>query len=426
MSSSVSAPARGTSVVFLLMPFALAYGVSYFFRNVNAVAGPLLAREFSMGPAELGLLTSAYFFAFSVVQIPLGMALDRYGPARVNAVMALLGACGALCFGLAQDVATLGLGRALMGLGSGAALMASMSAVHVWVRREKVATSIGFIMCVGGAGALAASTPTQLAIDAIGWRNMFFVLAAFGAVFAVWVYSTKAHIEPVAQAQTLKQLAAGVVEVFASRPFWLVCLPLMLTLGTMLAFQSLWAATWMRDVAGFEDKEAIGNVLFGLNLGMTLSFLLAGWSAEKFLRYGISQLGALKIYFVLAFAAQAWLMAAPTFLPHVAWGFFAFAANALVLAYALLASWFPPALTGRVNTAVNVLCFSMAFFLQFSVGALLNRYPATAGHYAAAGYYTAWITLVVLQVAAFAWMVYRVRAPDTAHKPPLHHINAPK
>jgi len=399
------------------MPFALAYGASYFFRNVNAVAGPILAREFDLGPAELGLLTSAYFFAFSVAQIPLGMALDRYGPARVNAVMALAGASGALLFGLAQDIATLTLGRALMGLGSGAALMAAMSAVHLWVGREKVATSIGLIMCVGGAGALAASTPTQAAIDAIGWRNMFLVLALLAAGFAVWVFSTRAHVRPVAQSQSFRELAAGVGQVFSSGPFWLVCLPLMLTLGTMLAFQSLWAATWMRDVAGFEDKAAVGNVLFALNLGMTLAFLLAGWSGDRFARRGISRLTALKLYFVLAFLAQAWLMAAPTFLPHVAWGFFAFAANALVLAYSLLASWFPSSLTGRVNTSVNVLCFSMAFLLQFGIGALLNRYPATSGHYAAAGYYAAWIVLLTLQLAAFAWMAYRVRDPGSVHAP---------
>ena len=422
MPSSLQSPqspalsaARPVSVLLLLAPFALAYGASYFFRNVNAVAGPILAREFSLGPAELGLLTSAYFFAFSLAQIPLGMALDRYGPARVNAVMAMAGALGALLFGLAQDVSALSLGRALMGLGSGAALMSAMSAVHLWVGRDKAATSIGLIMCVGGAGALIASTPTQVMIDAIGWRHMFLLLSGLTALFAVWTFATRGHVKPAAQTQSFRQLAAGVGTVFSSGPFWLVCTPLMLTLGTMLAFQSLWAATWMRDVAGYEDRDAIGNVLFALNFGMTLAFLLAGWSGDVFARRGISRLASLKLYFVCALLAQTWLMAAPTFLPHVAWGFFAFSANALIPAYALLASWFPAALTGRVNTAVNVLCFSMAFVLQSVIGALLNFYPSVAGHYAVHGYYVAWSALVVMQLAAFAWMVYRARDRAPAH-----------
>jgi MFS family permease len=412
---SASSAVRPVSVFLLLVPFALAYGASYFFRNVNAVAGPILAREFALGPADLGLLTSAYFFTFSLAQIPLGMALDRYGPARVNAVMALAGALGALLFGMAQDVAGLTLGRALIGLGAGAALMSAMSAVHLWVPREKVATAIGLIMCVGGAGALAASTPTQVMIDAIGWRHMFLILAGLTALFAAGVFATRGQVRPAAQAQTFRELAGGVVTVFSNGPFWLVCLPMMLTLGTMLAFQSLWAATWMRDVAGYGDKGEIGNVLFALNFGMTLSFLLAGWIGDLFARRGYSRLAVIKMAFVLALLAQAWLMAAPAFLPHVAWGFFAFAANSLVPAYALLASWFAPALTGRVNTAVNVLCFSMAFVLQWVIGALLARYPSVGGHYAAAGYYIAWVTLLVLQVAAFAWMVYRVRDRAPVH-----------
>lgn len=416
LQTPVSISARPASVFWLLVPFALVYGASYFFRNVNAVAGPILAREFALGPADLGLLTSAYFFTFSLAQIPLGMALDRFGPARVNAVMAVMGAIGALLFGLAQDVATLTLGRGLIGLGAGAALMSAMSAVHLWVPREKVATAIGLIMCVGGAGALAASTPTQAAIDAIGWRHMFLILSGVTAVFALCVFSTRGQVRPAAQAQSFRELAGGVAQVFSNGPFWLVCLPLMLTLGTMLAFQSLWAATWMRDVAGYTDKGAIGNVLFGLNFGMTLAFLLSGWIGDQFEKRGYSRLSALTLSFVLALVAQAWLMAAPTFLPHVAWGFFAFAANSLIPAYALLASWFAPALTGRVNTAVNVLCFSMAFLLQWVIGALLNRFPSESGHYAPAGYYIAWTVLFVLQVAAIAWMVYRVkeRAPAQA------------
>ena len=408
-------PGRSASVLLLLAPFALAYGASYFFRNVNAVAGPILAREFALGPADLGLLTSAYFFTFSLAQIPLGMALDRYGPARVNTVMALAGALGALLFGLAQDVASLTIGRALIGLGAGAALMSAMSAVHLWVAREKIATAIGLIMCVGGAGALLASTPTQLMIDAIGWRHMFLILAGLTAVFALAVFSIRGHVRPAAQQQSVGELWRGVVTVFSNGPFWLVCTPMMLTLGSMLAFQSLWAATWMRDVAGYTDKAQIGNVLFALNFGMTLSFLFAGPISDAFARRGASRLAALKMSFVIAMLAQAWLMAAPTFLPHLAWAIFAFGANSLVPAYALLASWFPPALTGRVNTAINVLCFSMAFALQWLIGALLARYPAVNGHYAAIGYYIAWITLVVLQVAALAWMVYRVREHASAH-----------
>src|SRR6185436_3269411 len=112
---------------------------------------------------------------------------------------------------------------------------------HLWVAREKIATAIGLIMCVGGAGALLASTPTQLMIDAIGWRHMFLILAGLTAVFALAVFSIRGHVRPAAQQQSVGELWRGVVTVFSNGPFWLVCTPMMLTLGSMLAFQSLWA-----------------------------------------------------------------------------------------------------------------------------------------------------------------------------------------
>jgi MFS family permease len=185
-------------IFWLLLPFAAGYGVSYFFRTVNAVAGPMLAAEFNLGPDRLGFLTSAYFLAFSLAQIPVGIALDRFGPARVNIVMVLSGALGALIFGCSDSAWGLALGRALIGLGAGAALMSSMSAVHLWAGRDRAATTIGFIMTLGGLGAVVASTPTQWVIDRVGWRMVFLMLSALCCLIAIAMLGTLKASRPAA------------------------------------------------------------------------------------------------------------------------------------------------------------------------------------------------------------------------------------
>ena len=410
-SSLLSRPDRpGSTVIWLLLPFALAYGVSYFFRNVNAVAGPVLAQEFSVGPGGLGFLTSVYFLAFALAQVPLGVALDRFGPARVNLVMLLASASGAAVFALAGEISHLGAGRALIGLGSGAALMAAMSAAHLWVPQERRATSIGFIMVVGGVGALTASTPLQILIHQFGWRNVFWVLCALALVVSVLVWRTRGAVQPAAGTQTLAQLLAGVAEVFRSGFFWTIAMAVMLTLGTMLAFQSLWAATWMRDVAGMRDQIAIGNVLFAFNLGMACAFFGSGWLGDTLERRGIAPERTLIGYIALALAAQVWLMLWPNRLPHLVWGIYSFGANALVLAFSILPRRFAPALTGRVNTALNLLAFGTAFLLQWGIGAVLNLWPVVDGRYAATGYYRAWIVLLLLQALAAIWLAFATRA----------------
>ncbi|MBL8382016.1 MAG: MFS transporter [Burkholderiales bacterium] len=405
MTAGAAADGRRLSLFWMLLPFALGYGGSYFFRNVNAVAGPVLAAEFGLGPGDLGFLTSAYFLAFSAAQIPLGIALDRWGPALVNAVMLTCAAAGATIFGCADSEAMLILGRCLIGAGAGAALMSAMSAVHAWAPGGRAATYIGLVMTAGGLGAILASTPTQWLIDAHGWRMVFFLLAATSCAFACANLGVARRArQPAAAGQSLARLLAGVVSIYADMRFWRICVPLMFTLGTMLAFQSLWAALWMRDVAGIADPLAVANVLVAFNLGMTAAFLTAGWLGDTLKARGVPHVVTVKAFLALALVAQAWLMAAPAFLPHLAWGMLSYGANALMLGYALLAEHFPAELTGRVNTSLNLMSFSCAFFVQWGIGLVVSLWPAAGAGYAPQGYYAAWGILFAVQLVAVGWL----------------------
>ena len=81
-------------IATVLLPFAAGYYLSYVFRTINAVIASNLAAEFKLGPAELGFMTSVYFLAFVAVQLPAGVALDRYGPRRVQSALLLVAAVG--------------------------------------------------------------------------------------------------------------------------------------------------------------------------------------------------------------------------------------------------------------------------------------------------------------------------------------------
>src|SRR5262245_66191308 len=91
-----SVPVNAVLVVFC--PFAAGYYLSYFYRYVNAVIAKDLVRDFGIAPADLGLLTSAYFLSFALAQVPLGVMLDRFGPRRCVAALFLVAAAGALAF----------------------------------------------------------------------------------------------------------------------------------------------------------------------------------------------------------------------------------------------------------------------------------------------------------------------------------------
>ena len=145
--------------VRIFLVFAAAYFLSYSFRSVGAIIAPDLAHELQLNPRELGLLASVYFLTFFLAQPVIGVTMDRYGPARVNAVLMAIAAAGAAMFAAGDDLIALALGRALIGLGVAGALMTSFKAFVVWsAPRHREAIS-GGMMAVGGLAAVVTASP---------------------------------------------------------------------------------------------------------------------------------------------------------------------------------------------------------------------------------------------------------------------------
>jgi hypothetical protein len=84
---------------------------------------------------------------------------------------------------------------------------------------------------------------------------------------------------------------------------------------------------------------------------------------------------------------------------------YGFCSISAALAYAVLTPLFPPEMTGRLNTASNVLMFGFSFAFQWGIGAVLRLYPFTDGRYAPEGYAMALWILVALQCATLAWLL---------------------
>ena len=99
----------------VFVPFALGYFLSYLLRVVNAVIAPDLIAELNLTAADLGLMTSANFLAFTIVQLPVGILLDRYGPRRTDAALLLFAGLGCFIFANATTAGGLIAGRALIG-----------------------------------------------------------------------------------------------------------------------------------------------------------------------------------------------------------------------------------------------------------------------------------------------------------------------
>src|SRR4051812_48599473 len=253
--------AASLPVVTVFCPFVAGYFLSFFFRNVNAVISKDLAGEFQLTPADLGFLTSMYLLAFAVIQLPLGVLLDRYGPRRVVAALMCFAAAGALVFGLSQNLATLSIGRALIGLGVSAGLMGAIKAFSLWFPLSRLATLNGWYLAIGGLGSLCATAPAELVVEWLGWRGLFFILSGLSLLVSLVVFFVVPEKTLPGAGQTLRSQIAGFGRVFASLTFWRIALPAMMGQGIFISLMGLWLGPWLSDVAG-EDRHGVARQLF--------------------------------------------------------------------------------------------------------------------------------------------------------------------
>jgi len=348
----------------IYFPFAAGYLLSYLFRTVNAVISPELVRDLTLHPSSLGLLTSAYFLAFGAAQIPVGMLLDRFGPRRVEPVLLSIAATGALLFANADSLPALAFARAVIGLGVCACLMAPLKALAAWYPPERLGSLAGWIMVAGGLGALAASTPLELALRVTGWRNIFVALAVTTFAVALFIAWRVPDIPKPAHATGFRAQWAGVTAVFRHPRFWWLAPLGAFCMGSFFAIQGLWAV--LMEVEGETRSGAARHLLF-MSAAILLGFVSLGLFGTRLAARGVHARHIFSLGFGLAVVALAAIFLR---IPggYVWWTLYGLGTSVNVLAFAVLNEGFGRDLAGRSNTALNLMMFGGSFLMQWGIG----------------------------------------------------------
>lgn len=402
----MSSPSVMSRLLLVFLPFALAYVLSYLYRTVNAVIADELSVAVGVSAAGLGVLTSAYFVAFGAFQVPLGLLLDRYGPRRVEAGLLLVAAVGAAVFAMGEDLTTLIIGRALIGLGVSACLMAALTANVIWWPRERLPLLNGLFIAFGGLGAVFATTPVRLLMDYTDWRGLFFGLAVATAAAAVLLFTAVPERGlPGAGRASVGALLRGTADVFRSPLFWRLAPASGAIQGVFMAYIALWAGPWLRDVDQLDPMGVASHLQYAA-IGMVLGYAAFGLAADLFLRIGIQPLTVQTTGMVMTVVMQVAILMGWVS-PIIGWPLYTFFSTSAVMGYAVLSQRFPAELAGRVNTAVNLMMFAIAFSLQTGIGAFLSTYPPVAGGgYSPEGHWLSLLGVILLQAAALIWQIW--------------------
>jgi MFS family permease len=386
-------------------------------RAVVATIGPLLALEFGLSATELGMLAATFFAAYALTQLPVGVALDLYGARRVQTVLALVAGAGFALSAVASGPLALGVGRFVTGIGVAAGFMAMIKSATVWYPRDRIAAVTGVGVFIGAIGGLAATLPVQWLLPLVGWRGLFWLLAAAGCAVSLWI----AFAVPDAPSRAVRRERRGLVaeiaeygRIFGHPAFVRLVPAVMLMTALTFSYQGLWAGPWLRDASGLDDA-ARALVLFWFALGVMAGSLLNGQAASWLQRRGFDPMFVPYLGMAGLAAMQLALMLRPTdpVLLCAVWFAFAYCAAGGPASFAAVGQHFPPELAGRVATAINASMLALVFVLQNAIGAILDLWPRTAtGGWDPAGYGWALALTLVMQAGSALWLVAapRIRA----------------
>jgi MFS transporter, ACS family, D-galactonate transporter len=160
----------------------------YAHRGTLSVAAPFLMKDLGLNPAVMGILLSAFFWSYSLAQVPAGWLLDRYGLGRVYAIGFLTWTIAVALTGLTSSVAMLIAMRMLLGLGQGVPFPASARAVSNWFEGKERGGVIGVYLSGNRLGQAAIAAAGPIAIAFYGWRVFFIAAGIAGLVWlAAWL-----------------------------------------------------------------------------------------------------------------------------------------------------------------------------------------------------------------------------------------------
>ncbi len=171
--------------VLILATLCVSYFVENFLRNSASALSPLLIREMGISLGEMGLLITAFYLIYGVMQFPSGVLTDVMGPRKAILGFTALTCIGSLLFWLSYRYELIFLAQFIMGIGTSVFYINAVTIITRWFPPERKATAIGILSAASGVGAFTCYMGFPLAETYLGnWRVLYLVI--MGVLFLNW------------------------------------------------------------------------------------------------------------------------------------------------------------------------------------------------------------------------------------------------
>lgn len=357
-------------------------GMFYMYQLILRVSPGVMIDDlmlgFSVEACALGLLTACYLFTYTVLQIPIGLGMDKFGPARLIRWSILVCIIGAIIFSISDSFYLACLGRLLIGAGSVSAYLGSLKLATNWFHPERLALVIGFTMLAGTVGAALGQAPLAGLVEILGWRNaLLWVVVPIGLVIAMgtWYFvqddPPEGPLDPTADLDTsVATLARRFRDIAVDYRIWALGLYGALMYSPILVFVDLWGVGYLSKAYDIDSATA-GSIATMYYIGIGVGSPVVAYFSDVIRGRKLPMiLGAL--FAMLCSIATIFVSGLPLWSMYILLFLGGFFFSSQPLIFASVCQITPHASNGSAISFTNMIVMLLGLILQPFVGWLLD------------------------------------------------------
>ncbi len=263
------------------------YAYQYVLRVMPSIMLNDIMQQFHIDAATFGQFSGVYYIGYSLMHLPVGIMLDRFGPKKIMAACILLTVLGLTPLVFAQHYAYPIIGRFLIGLGSSAAILGVFKIIRMTFKEKLFPRMLSISVMIGLIGAIYGGGPVNHLCKTIGYQAVVQLFAAAGIVLAMAVYWIVPNIKPEPRASVF----SDVKEVLSNKRVIWSCISAGLMVGPLEGFADVWGTAFLSQTCGLNSSIAasLPSMIF---VGMCFGSPLLNLIAEKAGNYLLTIIGA--------------------------------------------------------------------------------------------------------------------------------------
>ena len=375
MPSNPSKREQYTKGWIIVLCSALFYMYQFTLRVSPNIMNHELLSNFALESAGLGILIGAYNWAYSAMQIPLGISMDRVGPRFFLCAAALICAFSCFLFGHTSNPILGGCARFLMGIGSACGFIGTVKIGTLWLHRRHIAKVTGIAILMGTAGASLGGAPLEIILNKIGFQRTMELLGLIGLGITVIVYLfVKNHPDPEgfkkqANATPHNHPLTDVMTLLKTPQAWIMAVYGMLMYLPITVIGVVWGVSFVRTTEGVSDVVAasvVSTMFLGAALGSPVFAYLSDFIHSRRFPMALGSLVTSFIWFIV------FLADVPLYMLYVLFFIAGFTYTAKCLSFASICEVMPLNMSGVSIAFVNMVVMSTGILFLPILGALID------------------------------------------------------